>query len=406
MRYLFLLSTFVLFLFSCDSNDGSITIIPEGEGNQEQPAEETPGEETPGEETPGEETPGELPDGGEEGAASEFDDLSAFDFTADMKTGWNIGNSLDAEGPDETFWGNPRITKAMIDAVAARGFKTLRIPVTWRFHQGPAPDYTVEEEWLDRVEEVVNYARANNMYAIVNVHHDDTWIIPTAERTAEVSDRLAKLWTQIANRFRKYSDYVIFETLNEPRHEDTPNEWNGGTAEGRAAVNAYHQAGLDAIRATGGNNLLRQIMISTYAASTLPVAMDGLIIPNDDPRTLISLHSYFPFPFTLEGTDQTWGTTDDKTQLTMEMNRIKAKFTDNGKAVVLGEWSSGNQDNIEDRLEHAAFYAEAAAERGFASVWWDNGNSGISNDGLGIFDRNNLTWPFGNIADAIIAPNN
>ena len=406
MRYLFLLSTFVLFLFSCDSNDGSITIIPEGEGNQEQPAEENTGNETPGEEMPG-----ELPDGGEEGAASEFDDgtfrnLSAFDFTADMKTGWNIGNSLDAEGPDETFWGNPRITKAMIDAVAARGFKTLRIPVTWRFHQGPAPDYTVEEEWLDRVEEVVNYARANNMYAIVNVHHDDTWIIPTAERTAEVSDRLAKLWTQIANRFRKYSDYVIFETLNEPRHEDTPNEWNGGTAEGRAAVNAYHQAGLDAIRATGGNNLLRQIMISTYAASTLPVAMDGLIIPNDDPRTLISLHSYFPFPFTLEGTDQTWGTTDDKTQLTMEMNRIKAKFTDNGKAVVLGEWSSGNQDNIEDRLEHAAFYAEAAAERGFASVWWDNGNSGISNDGLGIFDRNNLTWPFGNIADAIIAPNN
>lgn len=403
MRHFLLFTVFIFFLLSCDSDSGSITIIPEGEGPQEeQPMEE---------ENTGNENPVEEPNGGEEGAASEFDDgtfrnLSAFDFTADMKTGWNIGNSLDAEGPDETFWGNPRITRAMIDAVAARGFKTLRIPVTWRFHQGPAPDYTVEEAWLDRVEEVVNYARANNMYAIVNVHHDDTWIIPTAANTAEVSDRLSKLWTQIANRFRKYSDYLIFETLNEPRHEDTPNEWNGGTAEGRAAVNAYHKASLDAIRATGGNNILRQVMISTYAASTLPVAMDALVIPNDDPRTLISLHSYFPFPFTLEGTDQTWGTTDDKTQLTMEMNRIKAQFTDNGKAVVLGEWSSGNQNNLTDRLEHASFYAEAAAERGFASIWWDNGNSGVSNDGLAIFNRTNLTWPFGNIADAIIKPNN
>jgi endoglucanase len=199
---------------------------------------------------------------------------------------------------------------------------------------------------------------------------------------------------------------VIFETLNEPRHENTPEEWTGGTAEGRTAVNQYHQVSLDAIRATGGNNSLRQIMISTYAASTLPIAMDALVIPNDDPRTMISLHSYFPFPFTLEGTDQTWGTANDRAELEAEMERIKTKFTDNGKAVVLGEWSSGNQNNLDDRLAHASFYAEVAAERGFASVWWDNGNSNVSNDGLGIFNRNNLTWPFGNIADIIIEANN
>ena len=387
MKHLFAFYFLIALIFSCNSDSGSITIIPEDDSNIEEPV-------------------GENPDMGN-GSANEFDNgiirnLSPLEIVSEMKIGWNLGNSLDAEGPDETFWGNPVTTQAMIKAVSDRGFNTLRVPVTWRFHQGSAPNYIVEEDWLDRVEEVVNYGRANNMYVIINVHHDDPWIIPTAAMTNEVSDRLAKLWTQIANRFKNYSDYVIFETLNEPRHEGTPEEWSGGTAEGREAVNQYHQVSLDAIRATGGNNNLRQIMISTYAASTLPLTMNALQIPNDDPNTIVSLHSYFPFPFTLEGTDQTWGTDDDKAQLTAEMDRIKAKFIDNGKAVVLGEWSSGNQNNLNDRLAHATFYAQAAAERSFASIWWDNGNTSVSNDGLGIFDRRTLTWPFGEIADEIV----
>lgn len=345
------------------------------------------------------------------GAASAFDDgamrnLSSMDIVSEMKTGWNLGNSLDVEGPDETYWGNPATTKRMIDSVAARGFKTLRVPVTWRFHQGPAPNYLVESSWLDRVEEIVNYGRANNMYVIINVHHDDPWIIPTYNQAIQVKGRISKLWTQIAERFKNYSDFLIFETLNEPRHENTPNEWTGGTAEGRDVVNQYHQVSLDAIRVTRGNNSKRHIMISTYAASTLPVAMDELVIPNDDPNTIISLHSYFPYTFTLGGTDYKWGTDNDRAQLEAEMDRIKTKFTDNGKAVVLGEWASGNQNNLEDRLEHATFYAQAAAERGFACVWWDNGNSAVSKDGLAIFNRQTLTWPFGNIANIIVEANN
>ncbi len=391
MRHLGLVFALLILLFSCGSDSGSITIIPDGDSGQEEPMEDNM----------------DANDDGDNEMASAFDDgvmrnISAVEIVSEMKVGWNLGNSLDAEGPVETFWGNPVTTQAMIDAIADRGFNTLRVPVTWRFHQGGAPNYAVEEAWLDRVEEVINYARANNMYVIINVHHDDPWIIPTNAEADGVKDRLSKLWTQIANRFKNYSDYLIFETLNEPRHENTPEEWSGGTAEGRAVVNEYHQVSLDAIRATGGNNSERQIMISTYAASTLPIAMNALVIPNDDPRTILSLHSYFPFPFTLEGTDSTWGTDDDKAQLEAEMDRIKTQFTDNGKAVVLGEWASGNQSNLEDRIAHATFYAEAAAERGFASVWWDNGNSGVSNDGLAIFNRQTITWPFGEIADRIV----
>jgi len=340
-----------------------------------------------------------------------FDDgvvreLTSIAIAADMGAGWNLGNSLDTESVDETFWGNPLTTKAMVDAIAERGFKTLRLPVTWRFHQGAAPEYNVEESWLDRVEEICNYARANNMYVIINIHHDDEWIIPTYEQEEAVKDRLAKLWTQIANRFKDYSDYVIFETLNEPRHEGTPEEWSGGTAEGRDVVNTYHKTAVDAIRATGGNNALRHLLVSTYAASTVVEAMDDYIIPNNDDRVIVSLHSYFPFPFTLEGTESTWGTESDKTELEAELDKIAAKFVNNGRAVILGEWSSLNQNNLADRLEHAQFYAHEASIRGLVSVWWDNGNLSSMGDGLAIFDRNTLEWPFGAIADILVEETN
>jgi len=326
---------------------------------------------------------------------------------ADMGSGWNLGNTLDVEDRDETFWGNPYTTKAMIDAISAKGFKTIRVPVTWRFHMGDAPEYLLEEAWLNRVQEIIDYARSNGMYVIINIHHDDPWILPLYDQAEEVKLRLEKVWTQIANRFNAYSDYLIFETLNEPRLEDSLNEWSGGTEEGRDVVNQYHQVSVDAIRATGGNNANRKLMISSYAASTLPVAIDALIIPNNDPNTIISLHSYFPFEFCLGGTDTTWGTDDDKLALQTEFDKIAAKFIANGQPVIMGEWSSGNQGNTEDRLAHADFYAKEAAKRGIMPIWWDMGDfTQTGTGGSALFDRRSLTWPFGEIADAVINARN
>lgn len=411
MRNYVLIVLSVVFFFSCSSDSVEVVKVPNTESTEE-PVDNTDDGNSNDNNSNDNTVDVDVSVYGDdlESDGSEFDDgvmrgLTPIQFVAEMKTGWNLGNSLDAEGPDETFWGNPRITKEMVDAVANRGFTTLRLPVTWRFHQGDAPNYAVEIAWLDRVEEVVNYARANDMYVIVNVHHDDPWIIPTRAESEGVKDRLAKLWTQISVRFRDYSDYVIFETLNEPRHENTPEEWQGGTAEGRDVVNEYHQVSLDAIRATGGNNETRKIMISTYAASTVPVAMDALIIPNNDVNTMVSIHSYFPFPFTLEGTDTTWGSSQDRADLLAEMDRIKIRFSDRGMAVVLGEWSSANQNNIEDRLAHAEYYSQLAAERGFASIWWDNGDTSANRDGLAIFNRDDLTFTFDNIAEILIQAN-
>ena len=311
--------------------------------------------------------------------------LSPTELVAEMGSGWNLGNTLDVEDKDKTLWGNPLTTKEMIDAVKARGFTTIRIPVTWRFHMGNAPDYIIEKEWLQRVQEIVEYARGNDMYAIINIHHDDTWIIPTYEQADEVKERLFKVWTQIGNHFRDYSDYLIFETLNEPRHEDSPEEWTGGTEEGRDVVNQYHKACIDAIRQTGGNNNLRQVMISTYAASTLPNVLDALVIPNNEPirlgeRMVIKAH---------------WGN---------ELDKIVNKFVSKGQPVIMGEWSSGNQNNTQDRLAHAVFYAKECAKRGLVPIWWDVGNYG--NNASGLMDRNTLEWPYGDIADAVIMSKN
>lgn len=324
--------------------------------------------------------------------------LTSMEFVAGMKPGWNLGNALDTESTNETAWGNPATTKAMIDAIKERGFETIRIPVTWSYHTGASPEYIIEESWLNRVQEVVNYARDNDMYVIINIHHDDTWIIPTYALADSVKSRLNKTWTQIANRFKEYSDYLIFELLNEPRHENTPLEWTGGTPEGRDVVNQYNKTCLDAIRATGGNNLTRHIMMASYAAS--PGTVNHLVIP-DDERIIVSIHNYFPFEFSI-GNGSTWGTDQDKVEMDRSFDNIRNKFIANGKPVIMGEWSSTNNAGGADRLAHAEYYANGCVERGILPVWWDNGNIG----GSGIFNRDNLTWYFPEIADAVINSKN
>jgi len=324
-------------------------------------------------------------------------DEEAMAFVANMGVGWNLGNTLDAKGADETVWGNPYTTKEMIDAIKAKGFQTLRVPVTWQFHMGGAPDYTIEEDWLDRVEQVVNYGLDNDMYVIVNIHHDEEWIIPKYSEVDAVKDQLGKVWTQIATRFKGYNNHLLFETLNEPRLTGSANEWIGGTAEGRDCINQFHQVAVAAIRNTGENNMDRYIMISTYAASSINVAMDDFILPNST-NLIVSIHNYFPYELCLGENGKDWGTDSDKMELDNEFDRIYNKFIANGIAVVLGEWGNLNHDNQEDRVRHARYYAESCIQRGICPVWWDNG---YDND-FGIFDRNNLQWNQSDIANAIV----
>jgi len=338
-------------------------------------------------------------------------DISALDLTKDMRVGWNLGNTLDAysstaTGLDsETCWGNPKTTKAMIDKIKEMGFNTVRIPVTWAGHVGSAPNYTIDSAWLDRVEEVVNYVLDNDMYAIINLHHEESsWLIPTYANQQKVSAQLTKLWEQIANRFKNYSDYLIFETMNEPRVVGSPNEWTGGTYENRAVINSLNAAAVNTIRSTGGNNAKRFIMIPTHAASSITEAMNDLVIPNNDSRVIVSLHMYSPYYFAMvANATATWGSNSDKASLSSELDAIYNKFIKNGRAVVIGEFGTIDKNNLSSRVTHAEYYASEARKRGIPVIWWDNGYYGPGNgDSYAIFNRRALTWYYPEIAQALV----
>lgn len=331
-----------------------------------------------------------------------FADLTAQEIVEEMHLGWNLGNTLDADD-NETAWGNPETTQAMIDAVHDAGFNTVRIPVTWMHHMGGAPDYTIDEGWMNRVEEVVGYVLQNDMYAILNTHHD-SWVsvMPDADQDA-IRTRLGLLWTQIATRFRDYDEHLIFETLNEPRTTDET-EWSGGTPAARSIINTYNLAAVNAIRATGGNNSGRFLMVPTHAANPSDDTIAALVIPNNDPNIIVSLHTYYPYELSL-GDEDSWGSASDIEEMEEELDRIYNLLPAQGRAVVIGEWGTQHRNNTAVRALHAETYARLVRERGMCSVWWDNGALSEGADGFGLLDRDASppTWAFPTVVQGLAA---
>ncbi|GGD02618.1 glycoside hydrolase family 5 protein [Hyunsoonleella pacifica] len=335
------------------------------------------------------------PEPKEEEVVGVIRDISPSALVADMGPGWNFGNSFDVRDNDKTAWGNPLPTTTVVDAVFNRGFRTIRVPVTWGYNMADAPTYEIEENYFSRVTTIVDYALNKGMYVIINVHHDDKWIIPTFDNASATNTQLDRVWTQIANSFKNYSDYLIFELLNEPRHKDTPEQWTGGTEEGREVLNDFYKTIVDAIRRTGGNNAKRKLMIAPYAASVVQKTWDDLVIPNNDPDVIISIHAYVPFRFALDASDPDWGSDTDKADIDALMNRIDNNFMSKGFPVVMGEWGSiGLLAEASERLKHAEYFVNACIEKGIVPVVWDDGGD------FGLLDRRNFVWDFPTLADA------
>lgn len=330
-------------------------------------------------------------------------------FAQNLVVGWNLGNTLDAGGWNgfsptslaeyETSWGNPVTTQAMIDAVKAAGFRSIRIPTTWGQKMGAAPDYTVDSAWMNRVQQVVDYAYGIGLYVILNVHHDNSWIIPTYTNQAATSARLAKLWTQIATRFAAYDEHLIFEGLNEPRVEGSSSEWSGGTAEYRAVINIYNQLFVDTVRATGGNNATRYLMVPPHAASGSSTALSGFELPTDTAnpaRLIVSLHSYSPYNFALNtgtGGTASWGTAAEKSALSSELQGYYDRFVSQGIPVVIGEFGAIDRSNTATRKAWGTWYTAEARARYMVCVVWDN-NAFDAGEKFGLLRRSTVTWAF------------
>lgn len=343
-------------------------------------------------------------------------DITSMELISEMKTGWNLGNTLDStitnptgsETPSdwETAWGQPVTTKAMIDSVKSQGFNVLRVPVTWEGKFGEAPDYTINADWLARVKEVVDYGIDNDMFVILNMHHEE-WHMPTADNEESAEKILRALWAQIADYFKGYDEKLIFEGMNEPRLKGTAMEWNGGNQEAREVINQLNAAFVETVRASGGNNEKRHLMIPTYAASTMDSVLNDFVIPADD-KVIVSVHAYLPYTFALA--DNASGTSEwsadnfaDTKDIDELMSKLKERYIDKGQAVIIGEYGTRNRTfNTEPRAACAKYYVSKATEAGIPCIWWDNNAFIGSGENFGLFNRTTFEWRFPEIVSAIM----
>ncbi|MCL2072153.1 MAG: glycoside hydrolase family 5 protein [Oscillospiraceae bacterium] len=331
-------------------------------------------------------------------------DITAEQLVAQIGAGWNLGNTLDAyysERPGEPFhwvdhdnmhdvetaWiGGPEnaTTHSLIKRVKESGFNAVRIPVTWYKMSGDAPDFTIREEWLSHVQNIVNMAVAEDLYIILNTHHDE-YIMRFDEDPAVGERAVTALWTQIAERFKDYDEKLIFEGLNEPRART--NDWNAhgqwnwnGNDDFYITINRWNQAFVNAVRATGGNNQLRHLMLATYGAQSTNGPIGGFELPNEPDssgtdRFIWSIHVYSPHNWAHNGNGSY-----DVSAVQNDIERVANRATELGIPVIFGEWGSIAANNIDERVQHAHDYIRIATEMRernsepvvMACFWWDN----------------------------------
>jgi len=341
--------------------------------------------------------------------------ITALDFAKNMGAGWNLGNTLDAVlargatanvNRQETSWGNPETSRDMIKLLSDSGFKTLRIPITWERFIGPAPNYIIDKNLIDRVQEIVDWAFEFNMHVIINTHHE-SWNFPSTENVAAWRIVTA-LWHQVASRFAGYSEKLIFENMNEPRLTGTEYEWRGGTPEARGVINDWNSLFIDTVRATGYNNEKRFLLIPTHAASGENDVINDMWVPENDDRVMVSIHAYTPYDLVLN-TRSSRNTFDPKNNndtkdIDSLFNRLNRRFISQGTAVVMGETGMLNKDeNTKDRAAWADYYTSVAASVGIPCIWWDNGiKATTSNEAFGIMNRRIPEWHFPEIVKAFV----
>ena len=305
---------------------------------------------------------------------------TATDIINQMAPGWNLGNTFEAKhwnGADlynnlagldaETSWQDTRTTQQVIDFVKAQGFRSVRIPVAWVCgHISNAADYTIDALWMTRVKEVVDYCINDGLYVIVNDHWDGGWleehIADTNTATIEKNKTVLKtIWTQIAETFKDYDEHLLFAGLNEPNTEDSPKT---------TTINnliAYNQTFIDAVRATGGQNATRVLVVqgpSTDIDKTVKVASRYLNLSDPaEKRLAIEVHYYNPWQFWGMENDESWGkvfyywgsgnhlsgsqhnaTWGEEADMKKLLQSLKTSFVDKGMPVVIGEFGANWRD--------------------------------------------------------------
>ena len=316
--------------------------------------------------------------------ASELVDLMGF--------GYNIGNSFDAQGgkpndvsSHETAWGNPVVTKELVDAIADAGFTSVRLPITWYTYVSNDGTYTIKEEYLKRIREVVDYCYDRDLFVIMNLHHEK-WL--NNEKMVDNQDQIAEeihaIWTQIAEYFADYDQHLVFEGMNEPRLAGTDMEW-GGNESAYQTVNYFAQTFVNAVMDVDkGHNRERGLLIPGYAASNSAAILQSINIPTYNGEAIknliISVHCYAPYDFCLSTkmTDFNENNSSCTSPINQTFSIIKSEFLDQGIPVIIGETSATGKEDITARERWASYMSRKASEYGVPIFLWDNGVNGTN----------------------------
>ena len=338
---------------------------------------------------------------------------SAADAVTTMRVGWNLGNTLDANGDwikqygdgstasYETAWGQPVTKPELLKMFADAGFGAIRVPVTWYQHMDAAGK--VDEAWMARVEEVVNYVLDAGMYCVLNVHHDtgtEGWMKADAAIYQSTAGRFKGLWRQIAERFRDYGEKLVFEGYNEIL--DASNYWNyPKSASAFEWSNKYNQDFVNVVRESGGNNSRRNLVCVTYCAGAGADNLAGFELPADtvNGHLIAEVHSYAPYLFAFDFDDPKQGTSvfDAAAEKEIEwiISCLKDRFTLRGIPCIIGEYGAANKNNMTERCKQASCYVANARAAGITCFHW----MGLS-DGA---DRSVPKWTEPALRDAILA---
>lgn len=319
------------------------------------------------------------------GVAGTMRNITAMQMAKEMVPGWNIGNTLDAT-PTETSWGNPLINQALMTGIKNAGFKSIRLPVTWTPHVDANDN--IDPVWMARVTQVVKYARNAGLYVVLNIHHEGGWLNNTLYANQAANNaRLAKLWTQIANNFKDFDDYLLFANLNEVGKENAP--WGvPPQKEWLDVQNGYHQVFVNTVRGTGGNNAKRQLVVQGYFTN-IDTSYDYAVLPTDTVanRLFFEVHYYDPYNFTINGDSTMWQwgasatnpteTWANEPYVDAEFQKMKTRFIDKGVPVILGEYGAYLKPAYPGMAPYRKAWAEyvtrSSVQHGLVPMWWDTG---------------------------------
>ena len=351
--------------------------------------------------------------------------MTAQDWNKKVVAGWNLGNQFECSAPGqdgesmaignpdnadkaETAWGNPVVTKKMIKAVKDAGFNAVRIPVRWQCHITNDKAMTVSKTWMARIKEVVGWCLSYDMQVVINVHHDK-WLesTPYYKNKEENCQKLALLWNNIATEFKDYDYRLAFAGHNEVH---VPGFWGAPTEENLAVQNAYNQVFVDMVRATGGNNDKRHLIVQTYVCNPdFGINNGQFIVPQDiegngNKYMSVEFHYYNPYDYCGECKYYWWGepyrqygeiSPSNEKNLTDFFDKAVSTWASQGLGICIGEWGvtdhykSGDIDRMHENMTYyCKTFVTEARKRGFSTFIWDNNTFGSGTEKFGIFDRN------------------